>query len=90
MKQIFDGAAFEKFLYDRIKVDGRTGQLGEKVKLTRDGGYSPMGPVSVTSSFIIISGESIVVQTNIHFSKRYLKYLTKKFLKRNQMREWLR
>jgi hypothetical protein len=30
------------------------------------------------------------VTSSIPFSKRYLKYLTKKFLKKNQMREWLR
>jgi large subunit ribosomal protein L22e len=32
----------------------------------------------------------ITVTTNIAFSKRYLKYLTKKFLKKNQIRDWLR
>lgn len=28
--------------------------------------------------------------SNIPFSKRYLKYLTKKFLKKNQLRDYLR
>lgn len=28
--------------------------------------------------------------SQVPFSKRYLKYLTKKFLKKNMMREWLR
>ena len=32
----------------------------------------------------------ITVVANIAFSKRYLKYLTKKFLKKNQIRDWLR
>jgi large subunit ribosomal protein L22e len=32
----------------------------------------------------------ITVTANIAFSKRYLKYLTKKFLKKNQIRDWLR
>ncbi|GAA5989143.1 hypothetical protein JCM10908_001181 [Rhodotorula pacifica] len=70
--KIFDAAAYEKFLVDHIKVQGKTGQLGEDVKLQREGS----GKLSVTSS--------------IPFSKRYLKYLTKRFLKKNQMREWLR
>ncbi|GAA5996475.1 60S ribosomal protein eL22 RPL22A [Rhodotorula paludigena] len=70
--KIFDAAAYEKFLVDHIKVEGKTGQLGDNVKLQREGS----GKLSVTST--------------IPFSKRYLKYLTKKFLKRNQMREWLR
>ncbi|KAI0304902.1 ribosomal L22e protein family-domain-containing protein [Russula brevipes] len=33
---VFDGAAYEKFLHDRIKVDNKAGQLGDKVKITRD------------------------------------------------------
>jgi large subunit ribosomal protein L22e len=33
---VFDGADFEKFLHDRIKVEGKAGQLGENVKITRD------------------------------------------------------
>ncbi|GAA5843914.1 hypothetical protein JCM5353_006642 [Sporobolomyces roseus] len=70
--KIFDAAAYEKFLVDHIKVEGKTGQLGEDVKLSREGA----GKLSVTST--------------VPFSKRYLKYLTKKFLKKNQMREWLR
>ncbi|GAA5880900.1 hypothetical protein JCM8547_007990 [Rhodosporidiobolus lusitaniae] len=70
--KIFDAAAYEKFLVDHIKVEGKTGQLGEDVKLQREAA----GKLSVTST--------------IPFSKRYLKYLTKKFLKKHQMREWLR
>lgn len=69
---IFDMAAFEKFLHDRIKVHGRTGNLGEHVALTR------------VDSTINVS------TNNIAFSKAYLKYLTKKFLKKNTLRDWLR
>jgi len=32
----------------------------------------------------------ITVTANIPFSKRYLKYLTKKYLKKNNLRDWLR
>lgn len=35
---VFDGGEFEKFLHDRFKVDGRPGQLGESVKITKTGG----------------------------------------------------
>jgi len=34
-------------------------------------------------------GSKITVIGNVHFSKRYLKYLTKKFLKKNQLREFM-
>jgi large subunit ribosomal protein L22e len=33
---IFDPAAFEDYLRARVKVDGKAGQLGEKIKITRD------------------------------------------------------
>ena len=69
---MLDGDAFEKFLHDRIKVEGKAGQLGEAVKISREG-----------------EGK-IWVKTTIPFSKRYLKYLTKKFLKRSELRDWLR
>ncbi|KAI0274623.1 ribosomal protein L22e [Gloeopeniophorella convolvens] len=70
--ELFDGAAFEKYLHDRIKVDGKAGQLGDNVKITRDG------------------QNKITVVSNIPFSKRYLKYLTKKYLKKSTLRDYLR
>ncbi|KAF2838030.1 ribosomal protein L22e, partial [Patellaria atrata CBS 101060] len=35
--KIFDVAAFEKFLHDKIKVDGRTGNLGDTVTISQIG-----------------------------------------------------
>lgn len=32
----------------------------------------------------------ITIEANIKFSKRYLKYLTKKFLKKQNLRDWMR
>jgi large subunit ribosomal protein L22e len=34
---VFDGADFEKFLHDHIKVDGKAGRLGGSVKISRNG-----------------------------------------------------
>ncbi|CAO3689900.1 unnamed protein product [Umbelopsis vinacea] len=70
--KIFDAAAFEKYLHDRIKVEGRTNNLGDAVKIARG------------------ADSKITVTANIPFSKRYLKYLTKRFLKKHQLRDWLR
>ncbi|KAJ2317569.1 60S ribosomal protein L22 [Coemansia sp. RSA 2681] len=70
--KIFDVAAFEKFLHDRIKVAGRTNNLTEQVTISRDG------------------NKAVIVEAKIDFSKRYLKYLTKKFLKKHNLRDWLR
>ncbi|TGO81911.1 hypothetical protein BPOR_0974g00010 [Botrytis porri] len=38
---------------------------------------------------IVKEGESIKIETSVN-SGHYLKYLTKKFLKKNQLRDWLR
>ena len=35
--KIFDVAAFEKFLHDKIKVDGRVGNLGDAVEIKQQG-----------------------------------------------------
>lgn len=61
----------EKFLNERIKVNGKTGQLGEAIVVSRD-------------------KSKITVVTTGAFSKRYLKYLTKKYLKKHNLRDWLR
>lgn len=68
---ILDVAAFETFLTQRIKVNGRVNNLGKVVSVKRD-------------------GNKITVTSTAGFSKQYLKYLTKKFLKKNKVRDWLR
>ncbi|KAF0028579.1 60S ribosomal protein L22-like 1 [Scophthalmus maximus] len=68
---ILDSANFESFLKERIKVNGKTGNLGGVVQVGR-----MKNKINVTSEK--------------QFSKRYLKYLTKKYLKKNNLRDWLR
>lgn len=68
---ILDVAAFEKYLHDRIKVDGKAGMTTDKVTISREDGV-------------------IAVTTTVPYSKRALKYLAKKFLKKNLIRDWLR
>merc|ERR1712154_246257 len=68
---IMDVANFEKYLNERIKVDGKTGNFGTAVSLERQ-------------------KNKIVLTSDVPFSKRYLKYLTKKYLKKNNLRDWLR
>ena len=31
-----------------------------------------------------------MISSDVKFAKRYIKYLAKKFLKKNQLRDWLR
>merc|ERR1712146_845807 len=61
----------EDFFKGRIKVEGKTGKLGDKVVVSRD------------KSKIHVTAEA-------PFSKRYLKYLSKKYLKKEHLRDFLR
>lgn len=69
---ILDVSNFEKYLLERIKINGKTNNLGNAVTLGRE------------------KNTKIVLNADIPFSKRYLKYLTKKYLKKNNLRDWLR
>ncbi|EEB11426.1 60S ribosomal protein L22, putative [Pediculus humanus corporis] len=68
---IMDVASFEKYLQGRIKVNGKTNNLGKDVTLERN-------------------KNSVTIVSDIPFSKRYFKYLTKKYLKKHNLRDWLR
>ncbi|CAJ1356144.1 unnamed protein product [Effrenium voratum] len=68
---IIETKDFEKFLLGRIKVDGKTGNLGDKVSISRE-------------------KSKVHVTVEAPFSKRYLKYLGKKYLKSQQLRDFLR
>merc|ERR1711991_827877 len=70
--QIMDISALEQYFHDKIKVNGKAGQLGTKVAIAKDG------------------DNRVIVTAQAPFSKRYLKYLTKKYLKKQGLREWLR
>merc|ERR1712238_113819 len=68
---ILEPKDLEKFFNSRIKVDGKTGNLGDRITVTRE------------KSKINVTAEA-------PFSKRYLKYLSKKYLKMQQLRDFLR
>ena len=69
--KVLDLSEFEKFLHEKIKVDGKAGNLGTRVKVTKD-------------------KSKMTIAAEMPFSKRYLKYLTKKYLKKEQLRDFLR
>ncbi len=68
--KVLDPAAFEKYLHDKIKVNGKAGDLGSKVTIVRE-------------------KAKIHVTAQLPFSKRYLKYLSKRYLKKQQLRDFL-
>jgi len=57
---------FQQYMQQRIKVEGKVGNLG-----------NPGMEVEVSKD-----GDKLVVTSKIDMSKRYLKYLTKKYLKK--------
>ena len=68
--KVFNTANFAEFLKQRIKINGKTGKLGESVLVKPD-------------------EKKVTINVAVPFSKRYLKYLTKKYLKRHSLREFL-
>ncbi|CAH1971841.1 unnamed protein product [Acanthoscelides obtectus] len=75
---ILDVANFEQYLKTRIKINGKTGNFA--------GGKGAQHSVTLGRE----KGTKIILNSEIPFSKRYLKYLTKKYLKKNNLRDWLR
>ena len=93
---------FEEFLKGAVKVEGKTGNLGKNVStqifFRR---FSENFFKNIFWDFfwilnkifqVAISSTKTKIQVNadIDFSKRYLKYLSKKYLKANNLRDWLR
>ena len=68
--KVFNTSNFAEFLRQRIKINGRIGKLGDKVKVNNN-------------------ETKVTVEATVAFSKRYLKYLTKKYLKKHSLREFL-
>lgn len=68
----------ETYLKNKIKINGKVGNFA--------GGKGSQHVVTLGKE----KGTKVVLNSEIAFSKRYLKYLTKKYLKKNNLRDWLR
>merc|ERR1712087_446333 len=71
--EIFDVDEFVKFLKERFKVNGKTGQVG------------PGRAANVQKSV-----STVHVLSKAPFPKYYLKFLTKRYLKRHGLRDYVR
>eukprot|EP01057_Protomagalhaensia_wolfi_P004116 Protomagalhaensia_wolfi_Nauph_80__4115@NODE_4181_length_621_cov_123_273196_g3320_i0_p1_GENE_NODE_4181_length_621_cov_123_273196_g3320_i0NODE_4181_length_621_cov_123_273196_g3320_i0_p1_ORF_typecomplete_len140_score41_79Ribosomal_L22e/PF01776_17/3_3e29DHO_dh/PF01180_21/0_084_NODE_4181_length_621_cov_123_273196_g3320_i0137556 len=78
---IIEVAGLEKFLIDHIKVDNKTGNFERINKET--GKVEKLVVVSRNNAKIVID----VVKP---FHKRYIKFLTKAYLRKQQIRDFLR
>ena len=85
---------FEEFLKGAVKVEGKTGNLGKNVSTQNffKNVFWDFFWISNKKFQVAISSTKTKIQVNadIDFSKRYLKYLSKKYLKANNLRDWLR
>jgi len=73
---ILDAASFEKFFHDKFKV-----------------GTGPTHKAGVLENKVVITRDKAkitVTLNNLIIHKRYVKYLTKKYLKKQQVGDWLR
>ena len=72
--KVLDVAMFEKYLHDKIKIGGKTSALA--------------------ANNVVISRDrtklTIASPAELKFSKRQLKYLSKRYLKKQQLRDYLR
>ena len=72
--KVLDVALFEKYLHDHIKIGGKTGALA--------------------SNNVVITRDrtklTVASPAELKFSKRQLKYLSKRYLKKQQLRDYLR
>ena len=98
---IMNCADFEKYLHERIKVcmskaqnttitisQSTNSSYGRSVNLPHQVG----GKTNNFGKELVMERvkTKICLTSDIPFSKRYLKYLTKKYLKKNNLRDWLR
>merc|ERR1712232_209793 len=63
---------FVTYLTENLKINGKVGQLGEKVKITQE------------------DNQIVVTKFKVLFAKRYLKFLSRKFLKKEKLRDYVR
>eukprot|EP01022_Parablepharisma_sp_SALTPOND_P004814 TRINITY_DN121026_c2_g1_i1.p4 TRINITY_DN121026_c2_g1~~TRINITY_DN121026_c2_g1_i1.p4 ORF type:complete len:189 (+),score=54.68 TRINITY_DN121026_c2_g1_i1:1774-2340(+) len=70
--KVFQAKELVEYFLNRIKVAGKTKNLGKSVGIACD------------------DGKKIKVNAEIPLAKRYLKYLAKKFLKKQEVRDYLR
>eukprot|EP00540_Astrosyne_radiata_P022175 CAMPEP_0116851674 /NCGR_PEP_ID=MMETSP0418-20121206/16863_1 /TAXON_ID=1158023 /ORGANISM="Astrosyne radiata, Strain 13vi08-1A" /LENGTH=128 /DNA_ID=CAMNT_0004483741 /DNA_START=86 /DNA_END=469 /DNA_ORIENTATION=+ len=72
--KVLDVGSFEKYLHDRIKIGGKTGTLAAN-------------NVAITRDRTKLT---VASPAELKFSKRQLKYLSKRYLKKQQLRDYLR
>ncbi len=71
---VVDPADFEKYLKEQIKVNNKKGNLGTSIVVSRKSGNKVI---------------SVEVKDGAQFAKRYLKWLTRRYLHKNQLGDYM-
>jgi len=87
----------EKFLQERMKYNGKTNNFGNVISLEKTKTKIIVNsdvPFTKRCVTIILLSIKYFFKTELYlilfYNSRYLKYLTKKYLKKNNLRDWLR
>eukprot|EP00835_Amoeboradix_gromovi_P004004 NODE_289_length_11662_cov_0.555133.p5 type:complete len:194 gc:universal NODE_289_length_11662_cov_0.555133:10624-11205(+) len=88
--KVFDIKQFEKYLHDHIKLEGKTNNLGELVKITLNKNRLVIDATNFTPLYTNPKQQKSGSSPKFSISKKALKYYTKKFLKKSNLRDHLR
>eukprot|EP00834_Sanchytrium_tribonematis_P009056 NODE_1427_length_1089_cov_0.732323.p1 type:complete len:131 gc:universal NODE_1427_length_1089_cov_0.732323:221-613(+) len=88
--KVFDVKQFEKYLHDHIKVDGKTNNFGEVVTITLKGDKLVVDATNFTPLYTNPKQQKSGQCPRYSISKKALKFYTKKFLKKSDLRDHLR
>jgi large subunit ribosomal protein L22e len=83
---------FEQHFAQNTKLHGRKGKLGDKVKIDMTENVKLHGKKGKLADKVKVNfdNDTLTISTTMKYKKKYFKYLTKKFLKKKSLRDWLR
>ena len=89
---VFDGDEFLKYFRESFKVENKKGNLGDAIEIKLEGPWQTFLFIGLLCSLTTFLGTKLLLLPNakLHVSKRYAKYLTKKYLKKIQLKDFIR
>ena len=88
--KLFDVKQFEKYLHDTIKVEGKTSNFGELIKITLQKNRLVIDATNFTPLYTNPKAQKSGTSPKFSVSKKALKFYTKKYLKKANLRDHLR
>ena len=88
--KLFDISEFEKYLSEHMKIEGKTKNFGELIKITTQKQRIVVDATNFTPLYTNPKQQKSGSSPKFSVSKKALKYYTKKFLKKSNLRDHLR